>query len=174
MNYANIKNLDIANGEGIRISLFVSGCTHHCKNCFNPETWDFDYGKPFTAETEDYILKLLEPNFIKGITLLGGEPMEPRNQGALLELLKKIRAKFGENKSIWSFTGFILEKDLFEGGRAYCEHTKELLSLIDVLVDGPFIESLKDLNLKFRGSSNQRIINLKETLRQQKTILYLE
>ena len=174
MNYANIKNLDIANGEGIRISLFVSGCTHHCKNCFNPETWNFDYGKPFTSETEEQILKLLEPDYIKGITLLGGEPMEPRNQPALLELVKKIKAKFGNKKTIWSFTGFILEKDLFEGGRANCEVTNEFLSYIDVLIDGPFVESLKDLNLKFRGSSNQRVINLKETLKQGKTILYLE
>ena len=174
MNYGNIKNLDIANGEGIRVSLFVSGCTHHCKNCFNPETWDFNYGKPFTNETEDEILKMLEPAFVHGITLLGGEPFDPHNQPALLKLVKKIKAKFGNTKSIWSFTGYILEKDLFEGGRAHCEATDELLSFLDVLVDGPFIESLKNLSLKFRGSSNQRVIDMKETLKQNKTILYLE
>lgn len=174
MNYGNIKNLDIANGEGIRVSLFVSGCTHHCKNCFNPETWDFDYGKPFTNETEDNILKMLEPDFIHGITLLGGEPFDPHNQPALLNLVKKIKAKFGNTKTIWSFTGYILEKDLFKGGRAHCEATDELLSFLDVLVDGPFIENLKNLSLKFRGSSNQRVINMKETLKQGKTILYLE
>ena len=174
MNYGNIKNLDIANGEGIRVSLFVSGCTHHCKNCFNPETWDFNYGKPFTNETEDEILKMLEPAFVHGITLLGGEPFDPHNQPALLKLVKKIKAKFGNTKSIWSFTGYILEKDLFEGGRAHCEATNELLSLLDILVDGPFIESLKNLSLKFRGSSNQRVIDMKETLKQNKTILYLE
>lgn len=174
MNYGNIKNLDIANGEGIRVSLFVSGCTHHCKNCFNPETWDFNYGKPFTEETENEILKLLEPDFVQGITLLGGEPMDPHNQGPLLNLLKRIKAKFGDKKSIWGFTGYILDKDLFTGGRAHCKHTDELLSMIDVLIDGPFVESLKNISLKFRGSSNQRVINLKETLKQQKIVLYLE
>ena len=174
MNYAEIKNLDIANGEGIRVSLFVSGCTHHCKNCFNPETWDFCYGDPFTTEVEDRILKMLEPNHIAGITLLGGEPMDPHNQPALLKLLKRIKQKFGDTKNIWGFTGYIFDKDLVEGGRAYCEATDEMLSLIDVLIDGPFVEPLKDLNLKFRGSSNQRVINLKETLKQNKIILYLE
>ena len=174
MNYAEIKNLDIANGEGIRVSLFVSGCTHHCKNCFNPETWDFNYGNPFTTDVEDKILTMLEPNHVAGITLLGGEPMDPRNQPALLELLKRIKAKFGDKKNIWSFTGYIFDKDLIKGGRAYCEATDELLSMIDVLIDGPFVEPLKDLNLKFRGSSNQRVINLKETLKQNKIVLYLE
>ena len=174
MNYAEIKNLDIANGEGIRVSLFVSGCTHHCKNCFNPETWDFCYGNPFTTEVEDKILKMLEPNHIAGITLLGGEPMDPHNQPALLKLLKRIKQKFGDTKNIWSFTGYIFDKDLIEGGRAHCEATDELLSMIDVLIDGPFVEPLKDLNLKFRGSSNQRVINLKETLKQNKIVLYLE
>ena len=174
MNYAEIKNLDIANGEGIRVSLFVSGCTHHCKNCFNPETWDFNYGNPFTTDVEDKILTMLEPNHVAGITLLGGEPMDPRNQPALLELLKRIKAKFGDKKNIWSFTGYIFDKDLIKGGRAHCEATDELLSMIDVLIDGPFVEPLKDLNLKFRGSSNQRVINLKETLKQNKIVLYLE
>ena len=174
MNYANIKNLDIANGEGIRVSLFVSGCTHHCKNCFNPETWDFNYGKPFTEETEDEILKMLEPNHIAGITLLGGEPFDPRNQPALLNLVKRIKQKFGNNKNIWSFTGYIYDKDLIKGGRAYCEATDELLAHLDVLIDGPFVESLKNLMLKFRGSSNQRVINMKETLKKGKIILYLE
>jgi len=174
MNYGNIKNLDIANGEGIRVSLFVSGCTHHCKNCFNPETWDFNYGKPFTSETEEEILKMLEPDYIAGITLLGGEPFDPHNQPALLELVKKVRAKFGDKKNIWSFTGYIYDKDLIKGGRAYCEATDELLAHLDVLIDGPFIESLKNLTLKFRGSSNQRVINMPETLKQGKIILYLQ
>ena len=172
MNYANIKNLDIANGEGIRVSLFVSGCTHHCKNCFNPETWDFDYGKPFTEETEDEILKMLEPNHIAGITLLGGEPFDPRNQPALLNLVKRIKQKFGNNKNIWSFTGYIYDKDLIKGGRAYCEATDELLAHLDVLIDGPFVESLKNLMLKFRGSSNQRIINVPASLEKGEIILW--
>ncbi len=174
MYYGNIKNLDIANGEGIRVSLFVSGCTHHCKNCFNPETWDFCYGKPFTEETEDEILKMLEPNFIAGITLLGGEPFDPHNQPTLLKLVKKIRQKFGQKKTIWSFTGYVLEKDLFEGGRAHCEATDELLAHLDVLIDGPFVENLKNLMLKFRGSSNQRVIDMPKTLQTGKITLYLE
>ena len=174
MYYGNIKNLDIANGEGIRVSLFVSGCTHHCKNCFNPETWDFYYGKPFTEETENEILKMLEPNHIAGITLLGGEPFDPHNQPALLNLVKRIKQKFGDSKNIWSFTGYVYDKDLIKGGRAYCDATDELLAHLDVLVDGPFIESLKDLMLKFRGSSNQRVINMKETLKQEKIVLYLD
>lgn len=174
MYYGNIKNLDIANGEGIRVSLFVSGCTHHCKNCFNPETWDFYYGKPFTEETENEILKMLEPNHIAGITLLGGEPFDPHNQPALLNLVKRIKQKFGDSKNIWSFTGYVYDKDLIKGGRAYCDATDELLAHLDVLVDGPFIESLKDLMLKFRGSSNQRLINMKETLKQEKIVLYLD
>ena len=171
MNYGNIKNTDIANGEGIRVTLFVSGCTHHCKNCFNPETWDFCYGKPFTKEVEDNLIKMLEPDYIQGLTLLGGEPMEPKNQEALLPLVKRVREVYGNKKNIWCYTGYTLDRDLLGESRAKCKHTKELLENIDVLVDGPFIEDLKNISLKFRGSSNQRIINLPETLKQNEIIL---
>lgn len=174
MNYGNIKDTDIANGEGVRVSLFVSGCTHHCKNCFNPETWDFNYGNPFTTEVEDKLLKMLEPAYIKGITLLGGEPMEPSNQKALLPFVKRIREKFGNTKTIWSFTGFIYDKDLVDGGRAHTEATDELMQNLDVLVDGPFIEALKNLTLKFRGSSNQRIIDMPATLKKGEVVLKME
>ena len=174
MNYGNIKDKDIANGEGIRVSLFVSGCTHHCKNCFNPETWDFNYGNPFTTEVEDKILNMLEPAYIKGITLLGGEPMEPNNQRALLPFVKRIKEKFGDTKTIWSFTGFIYDKDLIAGGRAHTEATDELMQNLDVLVDGPFVEALKNLSLKFRGSSNQRIIDMPATLEKGEVILKME
>lgn len=172
MYYGNIKNTDIANGEGVRVSLFVSGCTHHCKNCFNPETWNFCYGNQFTEEVEDKIIKMLEPDYIKGLTLLGGEPMEPQNQEALLPFVKKIREKFGKTKNIWCYTGFVFDKDLApEDGRVHTASTKELLNNIDVLVDGPFVEDLKNISLKFRGSSNQRIINIPETLKQNEIVL---
>lgn len=171
MNYGALKKTDVANGEGVRVSLFVSGCTHHCKNCFNPETWDFCYGKPFTNETEDEIIEALKPSYIKGLTLLGGEPMEPLNQERLLPLLKRVREKFGNSKDIWCYTGYTLEKDLLAKSRARCKYTDELLSLIDVLVDGEFVEELKNLSLKFRGSSNQRIINVPETLKSNKVVL---
>lgn len=171
MNYANIKNNDIANGIGIRVTLFVSGCTHHCKNCFNPETWDFNFGNAFNEEVENNIIQMLSPSHIKGLTLLGGEPMEPQNQQALLPFLKKIRAKYGDSKNIWCYTGYIFDKDLVENGRAFTANTNELLSLIDVLVDGPFVESLKNLSLKFRGSSNQRIIDIKKTLKTKEIVL---
>ena len=173
MNYGNIKNYDIANGEGVRVTLFVSGCTHHCKNCFNPETWDFNYGKQFDKATEDKIIEYLRPNYIKGLTLLGGEPMEPQNQAALLPFLKRVRAEFGDTKTIWSYTGFVLDQNL-KLGRAQCEYTDELLHQLDVLVDGPFVEKLKNLTLKFRGSSNQRVIDVPATLKEGKVILYLE
>lgn len=171
MNYANIKNTDIANGDGVRVSLFVSGCTHHCKNCFNPETWDFCYGKPFTKDVEDKIIKMLEPSYIQGLTLLGGEPMEPQNQKTLLPFLKRIREIYGNTKTIWCYTGYVLDRDLLKDSRAKCEYTNELLENIDVLVDGPFVEALKNISLKFRGSSNQRIIDLPKTLKQNKVIL---
>ncbi len=173
MYYGNIKNTDIANGEGVRVTLFVSGCTHHCKNCFNPETWNFCYGKPFTKEVEDQILDMLEPNYIKGLTLLGGEPMEPQNQDALLKLVKRVRERYGDTKNIWCYTGYVFDKDLIHESRARCEHTDEFLKNIDVLVDGPFIEELKNLSLKFRGSSNQRIINVPETLKQNDIVLQM-
>ena len=174
MNYANIKNTDIANGEGIRISLFVSGCTHHCKNCFNKETWDFNYGSPFTKEVEDQIINLLKPNYIKGITLLGGEPMEPQNQKALLPFIKRLKEIYKNTKNIWCYTGYVFDKDLIENGRANCEYTNEFLSYIDVLVDGPFVESLKNISLKFRGSSNQRIIDIQKSIKENKTIIYMD
>ena len=174
MNYGEIKNCDIANGEGVRVSLFVSGCTHHCKNCFNSETWDFKYGKPYTKETEDYILSLLEPSYIKGLTILGGEPFEPANQKAVLPLLKRFREKFGNSKTIWCYSGYKLDDELLSPSRARCDVTDEYLSLIDVLVDGEFVEELKNISLKFRGSSNQRIINVPETLKQKKIVIYMD
>lgn len=171
MNYGALKKTDVANGEGVRVSLFVSGCTHHCKNCFNPETWNFCYGKPFTQETEDEIIEALKPSYIKGLTLLGGEPMEPQNQERLLPLLKRIKKEFGNTKNIWCYTGYTLEDDLLKPSRARCEFTDEMLALIDTLVDGEFVEELKDLMLKFRGSSNQRIINVPETLKSNQIVL---
>ena len=161
MNYGEIKKYDIANGHGIRVSLFVSGCTHHCKNCFNQATWDFNYGKPFTKETEEEILKALKPNYITGLTLIGGEPMETQNQKALLPFVKKVREAF-PNKDIWCYTGYVYE-ELFKESRARCEVTDELLSFIDVLVDGPYIEAKRNISLKFRGSENQRIIDLNKS-----------
>lgn len=174
MHYGNIKNCDIANGEGIRVTLFVSGCTHHCKNCFNPETWNFNYGNEFTNEVEEQIIKMLEPDFVNGLTLLGGEPMEPANQKALLPFLKKVREKFGDSKNIWCYSGYVYDRDLLNPSRARCEVTDELLTNIDVLVDGPFVEALKNISLKFRGSSNQRVIDLKKSLKENKVVLYLE
>jgi len=174
MNYGSIKSTDIANGEGVRVTLFVSGCTHHCKNCFNKETWNFDYGEPFTKEVEDSIIKLLEPDYIKGLTLLGGEPMEPANQKALLPFIKRVRAEFGETKNIWCYTGYVYDRDLLGDSRAKCDYTIDLLKQIDVLVDGPFVEKLKNLSLKFRGSSNQRIIDVQKSLKEQRVVLYME
>jgi len=167
MNYSGIIGSDVANGTGVRVSLFVSGCTHHCKGCFNPGTWDFAAGEPFTVETEDFILKELWKPWVDGLTLLGGEPMEPENQRALMPFLRRFRESFGTKRNIWCYTGCILEKDLLpppdgsEPSRWRTEVTDEMLAAIDVLVDGPFIESLKSVALKFRGSSNQRIIRLR-------------
>ena len=159
MNYANIKKYDIADGPGVRVSLFVSGCRHHCKGCFNSEAWDFEYGRPYTAETEAEILEALKPGYIAGLTLLGGEPFEPENQVELVTLLRKVRETYPE-KSIWSYTGYVYDKDLVPGGRAYTDVTDEMLSYLAVLVDGPFVEELKDITLQFRGSSNQRILEM--------------
>ena len=162
MHYGEIKNCDIANGEGVRVTLFVSGCTNHCKNCFQPQTWDFNYGKPFTEETEAELFRLLSPRYIRGLTLLGGEPFEPENQRALLPFLRKLRRELPE-KTVWAFTGFTWEELHTEGSHPRCEVTDELLSLIDVLVDGRYVEELKDIGLRFRGSSNQRLLDLNAT-----------
>jgi len=163
VNYASIRTCDIANGEGVRVTLFVSGCTHHCKGCFNPDQWDFDYGKPFTRETEDEILKALEPDFIAGLSILGGEPMEPSNQQTLVPFLRRFREKFGDTKTVWVYTGCVLEELKGSKNHWRTDVTDEFLSLIDVLVDGPFVEELKDISLQFRGSSNQRILHLKQS-----------
>ena len=159
MYYGEIKNCDIANGEGVRVTLFVSGCTNHCKNCFQPQTWDFHYGQPFTAETEARLLELLASSYISGLTLLGGEPFEPENQRALVPFLRRVRAVHPQ-KNIWGFSGFTYEELTTPGAHPRCEVTDEMLSLLDVLVDGRFIEELKDISLRFRGSSNQRLIDL--------------
>lgn len=171
MNYAAIKNCDIANGPGVRVSLFVSGCTHHCKGCFNEVAWDFQYGNPFTQETIDSILQMLSPPHVKGLTVLGGEPFEPENQPAVLELLRQVRKKYPE-KSIWAFSGYLMDKDILSGRLGPMEITMEYLSYLDVLVDGPFIQEKKDLSLRFRGSSNQRLIDVPATLKNNTIILW--
>lgn len=163
MNYGEIKSFDIANGEGVRVSLFVSGCTHHCKNCFNKETWDFNFGKPFTKEVEDSIIDMLSLNYIDGFSLLGGEPFEPQNQRVLTPFLKRIKENF-PNKSIWCYTGYLFDDELLSESRARCECTDEMLSLIDVLVDGEFVQDLYNITLAFRGSENQRIIDVQKSL----------
>lgn len=162
MHYGEIKNCDIANGIGVRVSLFVSGCTNHCEGCFQPETWDFNYGNDFTEETENRILEMLAPDYICGLTVLGGEPFEPENQRVLVDFLRKVRRKYPE-KSIWCFTGFTLEMLEMEGTHCHCEATEEMLSLIDVLVDGRFDKNKKNISLRFRGSENQRLIDLNLT-----------
>nr|WP_298569918.1 anaerobic ribonucleoside-triphosphate reductase activating protein [uncultured Mogibacterium sp.] len=162
MHYGEIKNCDIANGIGVRVSLFVSGCTNHCEDCFQPETWDFNYGNDFTEETENKILEMLAPDYICGLTVLGGEPFEPENQRVLVDFLRKVRRKYSE-KSIWCFTGFTLEMLETEGTHCHCEVTEEMLSLIDVLVDGRFDKNKKNISLRFRGSENQRLIDLNLT-----------
>ena len=162
MYYGEIKDCDIANGEGVRVSLFVSGCTNHCEHCFQPQTWAFDYGQPFTEETEARILSLLSPSYINGLTLLGGEPFEPENQRTLLPFLRRVEAAYPE-KNVWAFSGFTYEELLTEGSHPRCEATDELLGLVDVLVDGRFVEALHDISLRFRGSSNQRLIDLNAT-----------
>lgn len=163
MNYAEIKKYDIANGEGVRVSLFVSGCTHRCKGCFNQVAWDFDYGKPFTEEVEEEILDLLSKHYINGLSLLGGEPFERCNQEALLPFLKKVKQRFPE-KNIWCYSGYRFEEELLDESRARCQYTEEMLRQIDVLVDGRFEEDSKDISLAFRGSRNQRIIDVKKSM----------
>ena len=171
MNYAKINKNDIANGIGVRVTLFVSGCTHFCKGCFNSEAWDFNYGQPFTTEVEEELLEALAPSWIDGLTLLGGEPMEPQNQRALLPFLKRIKEMYPK-KTIWCFSGYTLEDELLKDSRARCEVTDEMLSLIDVLVDGEFVEELKDISLRFKGSSNQRLIDLKPTLATGEAVIW--
>lgn len=159
MNYATIKFYDVANGTGVRVSLFVSGCRHHCKGCFNAETWDFCYGEPYTQETEDSIIDGLKPDYITGLSLLGGEPFEPENQPALTALLRRVKTQLPE-KTVWCYTGYTYDTDLAEGGPVFTDVTREMLSYIDILVDGEFIEEQRDLTLRFRGSRNQRILTL--------------
>lgn len=171
MNYCNIKYNDIADGEGVRTTLFVSGCTNRCKGCFQPETWDFSYGEPFTDEVGERILESLEPYYIDGLTLLGGEPFEPSNQVALLPFLRKVKERFPE-KTIWAFTGFVYDKDLVGGGRKHTHCTDEMLCLIDVLVDGPYVEEKRSLMLQFRGSENQRVIDMKKTLQEGRVVIW--
>ena len=161
MNYGNIKECDIANGPGVRVSLFVSGCRHHCKGCFNEETWDFQYGNPYTEETEETIINFLKAGYIQGLSLLGGEPFEPENQHELVKLLRRVRETYPE-KDIWCYSGYLYDVDMVPGGRVYTDVTEEMLSYLDVLVDGKFIEDLYSPYLEFRGSSNQRIIKLRE------------
>lgn len=201
MNYATIKKTDVANGPGIRVSLFVSGCTHRCKGCFNSEAWDFGYGQPYTEETEREILEALAPGYIRGLSLLGGEPMEPQNRGTVLSLVRKVRQRY-PGKDIWCYTGYEFEKNLLrwaegkmagkglspqdgrtegcgqqgpgngseEAGAGQANEVAELLPLLDVLVDGEFVEEKKNLRLAFRGSENQRLIDVKESLRQGRTV----
>ena len=170
MNYASIKRMDVANGPGVRMSLFVSGCTHHCKNCFNREAWDFQYGQPFTQKELDYIVDYVSGEYIAGLSLLGGEPMEPQNQAGILPLLRKMKEVCPE-KSIWCYTGYDYEKDILGRMMKEVPETAELLSYIDVLVDGEYIEELHNLSLRFKGSSNQRIIMVQDSLKSGKIVL---
>lgn len=161
MYYGRIKENDIANGCGVRVTLFVSGCRNHCKNCFQPETWNFNYGKQYTDETEQYIIDSLSRPYIQGLTLLGGEPLEPENQKVLVRLLRKVKEIYPE-KDVWCYTGYTLEQAKQDGSRCRCNVTDELLSLVDVLVDGRYEDDLRDISLKFCGSSNQRIIDMRK------------
>ena len=171
MYYATIKNCDIANGPGVRVSLFVSGCTHHCPGCFNQEAWDFHYGQLFTEETIKTIVEMLRPDYIRGLTLLGGEPFDPRNQEAVVQLLRRIKQELPE-KSIWAFSGYLFDRDILSGKLGDWEITKEYLSYLDVLVDGPFVEAKKNLSLRFRGSENQRIIDVPASLASGTVVLW--
>lgn len=171
MNYATIKKYDIANGTGVRVSLFVSGCTHHCKGCFNAETWDFNYGKPFTKEVEDEIITALSKSYISGLSLLGGEPFEVENQKVLAPFLTRVKSLFPD-KDIWCYSGYNFESDMLTGKLGDHNITDEMLRNIDVLVDGEFVESLKDISLRFKGSSNQRIIDVSKSLATDSLVLW--
>lgn len=169
MHYATIKKHDVANGTGVRVSLFVSGCTHHCKNCFNEEAWDFSYGKEYTEAVTEEILTALSPDYIQGLSLLGGEPFDPHNQEEVLRLLRRFKARYPE-KDVWCYTGYDLEKELLSGKLEQPERIREMLSMIDILVDGRFVDELKNPKLRFKGSSNQRIIRAKDSLKAGKLI----
>lgn len=171
MNYADIKQYDVANGPGIRVSVFVSGCTHYCKGCFNKEAWDFNFGKPFTEDTIEEIIKYMAPSYVKGLTVLGGEPMEPQNQPSVAALLKRVKEVYPE-KSVWLFSGYDFEKDILGRMKNGLPETAEILSCLEVLVDGEFVEELKNLSLRFKGSSNQRTILVQESLKSGKVVLY--
>lgn len=171
MHYGAIENCDIANGEGVRVTLFVSGCTNHCEGCFQPQTWDFNYGKEFTKETEDQILEMLKPGYIDGLTLLGGEPFEPENQACLLPFLKRVKEEC-PGKNIWVFSGFTYEMLKTDGSHPRCEYTDEMLSLIDILVDGRFVLEKKNISLQFRGSENQRVIDMQKTLASGEVVIW--
>ncbi|MCR5690666.1 MAG: anaerobic ribonucleoside-triphosphate reductase activating protein [Eubacterium sp.] len=163
MYYGDIKRVDVANGVGVRVSIFVSGCPHHCKGCFNEETWNFDYGQPYTKKQEDDIIKYMEPDHITGLTLLGGEPMFPTNQEALLPLLRRVKETY-PNKDIWCYTGYLFDRDILGKMCKESQVTEEFIRYIDILVDGPFILERKNLKINFRGSDNQRIIDVKKSL----------
>ena len=173
MHYGNIKNYDIAEGEGVRVTLFCSGCTNRCEGCFQPETWDFCYGKEYTKETEDQLIQMLTNPNIQGLTLLGGDPFEPSNQRTLITLLRRVKQEL-PTKDVWAYTGFVYEQDLLEGQRKHTEVTDEMLSYIDVLVDGPFVIDEKDISLYFRGSTNQRVIDMPKTLKSGNVVIYHE
>ena len=171
MNYAALKNCDIANGPGVRVSLFVSGCTHRCPGCFNEVAWDFDYGEPFTDATVQTIVDMLRPGYIRGLTLLGGEPFEPQNQPEVVRLLRRVKAELPE-KSIWAFSGYLFDRDILSGRLGDPDITREFLGYLDVLVDGPFVQAKKNLSLRFRGSENQRLIDVPASLASGSVVLW--
>lgn len=173
MFISNIAKSDVVNGLGVRVSVFVSGCTNHCEGCFSPQTWDFNYGFEWTKEDEDFVIKELSKPYYKGLTLLGGDPFEFVNQEGLISLLRRVKKELPE-KDVWAYTGFVYDKDLCPNGKRYGQYTQEMLSYIDVLIDGPFVLSKRNITLKFRGSDNQRIIDVKESIKQNKTILWKE
>ena len=171
MHVGEVMTADVANGEGMRVSVFVSGCRNHCKGCFQPQTWDFNYGREYTPEIEQFIIDELSKSYYDGITILGGDPMEPENQEPVLRLLRRIKKELPD-KNVWAYTGYVYDRDLVPGGKRFVDGvTRELLESIDILIDGRFVEELKNLMLNFRGSGNQRIINMKETLKTGKVVL---